>query len=594
MQTATETVAEIPPSPLSGLQISRLQQALDGLTQEQLNWASGYLAGQAAATAPLQPAANEGSSITILFATQGGNARNVAESLAANATELGLSPNLQAVENYRPKDLAKERLLIITISTQGEGEPPESARELFKYLKSKRAAQLPELKYAIFGLGDSSYEFFCQAAKELDQLLQQLGATSLVPRVDADIDFHALTTKWNEEVLQQAEALIPKEQARVIPIQRTQSAIQYDRNHPYQAELLERRRITTDDALSEVHHLVLETDPQAIKYLAGDAIGLFFKNQPALVEEILDKTGLTGNHEVELQGEKLLLSQALSEKLELTQLHPLVVKAWASRTDSQQLNALSDESDKLRHYCQDRQLIDLLSDYPAEIDAEGLVKLLHPQQPRLYSIASSPGAYEDEIHLTVSTLRYKAQGRNHLGGASGYLTQRIEEGNAIDIFLAQNNNFRLPRDDQTPIIMIGAGTGIAPYRAFLQERESRGSQGRNWLLFGNRHFHRDFLYQSDWIKYRDSGLLDRISVAFSRDQAERIYVQDRLLEEGAEIYAWLQEGAQIYVCGGIEMERAVSNALTQIWSTHANTSNETAQEAIDSIRAQGRYLKDVY
>jgi sulfite reductase (NADPH) flavoprotein alpha-component len=594
MQSASEIGAEIPPSPLSGLQISRLQQALDGLTQEQLNWASGFLAGQAAATTPLQPAANEAREITILYATQGGNARSVAESLAANATNLGLSPRLLAVEAYRPRDLAKERLLIIAISTQGEGEPPESARELFKYLKSKRAAQLPELKYAIFGLGDSSYEFFCQSAKELDQLLQQLGATSLIPRVDADVDFHSLTRSWNEELLQQVEALIPKEQARVIPIQRTQSTVQYDRNHPYQAALLERRRITTDDALSEVHHLVLETDPQAIKYQAGDAVGLFFNNQPELVEEILDKTGLTARYDVELPGEKLTLSQALSERLELTQLHPLVVKAWASHSDSEALSQLSRESDKLRQYCQDRQLIDLLSDYPAEIDADSLVSLLHPQQPRLYSIASSPTAHEDEVHLTVSTLRYNAQGRDHLGGASGYLTQRIEEGDSLGIYLAQNNSFRLPQDEQTPIIMIGAGTGIAPYRAFLQERESRGRQGENWLLFGNRHFHRDFLYQSDWIKYRDSGLLDRISVAFSRDQTERIYVQDRLLDEGAEIYAWLQEGAQIYVCGGIEMEKAVSQSLTQVWQTHANTSDELAQEAIDSLRAQGRYLKDVY
>ncbi|MCU7845906.1 MAG: flavodoxin domain-containing protein [Candidatus Thiodiazotropha sp. (ex Monitilora ramsayi)] len=594
MQIAAETVTESPVSPLTGLQISRLQQALEGLTPEQLNWASGYLAGRADHVSRIEPAVIESQAITILYATHGGNARSVAESLAANATKRGFSPRLLSVDEYRPRDIGKEKLLIIAISTQGEGEPPESARELFKYLSSNRAAALPKLKYAVFGLGDSSYEYFCKAAKDLDRLLQQHGAHNLVERVDADVDFETLTPDWNRTVLKHLEELFPADQARIIPIQASQASVQYDRNHPYPAALLERRRITTDDAVSEVHHLAMEIDTDAIQYLPGDALGLYFRNSPELIDEILARTELSGDAGIDLRGETLPLSQALCERLELTQLHPSVAKAWASHTNSDQLNALSDDSEKLRRYCHERQFVDLLTEYPASVGANELVDLLHTQQPRLYSIASSQSAYEDEIHLTVSTLRYRTIGREHLGGASGYLTRHINEGDNLGIYIAENGGFRLPKDGDTPIIMIGAGTGVAPYRAFLQEREALGSQGRNWLFFGSRHFHRDFLYQADWIKYRKDGLLNRISVAFSRENTERIYVQNRILDEGAELHAWLQDGAHLYVCGGLEMEKAVYQSLKEVLRVHGGVNAETAGERIESLRSQGRYLRDVY
>jgi sulfite reductase (NADPH) flavoprotein alpha-component len=593
MEVAINNTEPFPAHPLDDLQLSRLQQALEGLNSEQLVWASGYLAALASYQPKLKPAANESPTLTVLYATQSGNARSVAEQLADQLQESGYSPRLVSAENYRPRDLAKEKLLIVVISTQGEGEPPESAYGLFKHLESKRSASLSDLHYAIFGLGDSSYDQYCEAGKTLDRLLDEHGAKRLLDRVDADVDFQQQAETWQQQIQQQVKQHQPEDQARVIPLQRA-APVRYDRNNPYQAELLERRRITTDDALSEVHHLSFEIDPQAIRFQPGDALGLYFRNDQALIEELLSLTSLCGETKVAIGGDELSLNQALSERLELTQLHPSVVKAWSSLADNPSLSDLSNDIEPLRKFVSDRQFIDLVSAFPAEVDAQGLVKLLHHQQSRLYSIASSQQAIEDEIHLTVATLQYQSHGRNHLGGASGDLTQRLKESERLGVYVVENPSFRLPQSTDSAVIMIGAGTGIAPYRAFLQQQESLGSHHRNWLVFGNRHFHRDFLYQTDWLNYRKSGLLDRISLAFSRDNRERTYVQARLYEEGAELYHWLQEGAHLYVCGGVEMERGVNQSLLAIAQTHGGHDEASAADYIESLRTQGRYQRDVY
>jgi sulfite reductase (NADPH) flavoprotein alpha-component len=564
------------------------------LNNEQLVWASGYLAGLGAVQPAAGKAVNQVPGVTILYATQGGNARSVAQTLAENASAHGLALRLVSAERYRPKELVKERLLVVVISTQGEGEPPESAHELFKYFQGKRVPQLENLKYAIFGLGDSSYDRFCQAARDLDELLEKQGAQALLGRVDADVDFQQHSVSWQGEILQILEKQQPPDQAAIIPLQRGPLTVRYDRDNPFQAELLERRRITTTDAVCNVQHISLGIDPQVISYRPGDALGLFFRNDPALVEELLALTGLAAGTSVSLNGERMSLAEALGQRLELTQLHPNVVKAWAALGGHAELETLSRDGDKLRHFVGDRQFIDLPLCYPTEVDAQGLVELLYSQQPRLYSIASSQAAYEDEIHLSIAALHYRGHGRDYLGGASGYLTQRIDEGDSLAVYVVENACFKLPQSPDTPIIMIGAGTGIAPYRAFLQEREARGAAGKSWLLFGNRHFHRDFLYQTDWLNYRKTGLLERISLAFSRDEGEHAYVQTRLYEERAEVYRWLQEGAQLYVCGGVEMAHGVHQSLLAIAQDQGGLQEESAVEYIESLREQGRYQRDVY
>ena len=599
MQNAAQVALEAAEHPIDASRLTQLTQAVQGLDPQQLSWASGYLAGlgaQAQAQSQLpSTATSDARPMTILYASAGGNARAVAESLADGATQRGLSPALFSVEQYRPRDLAKERLLVVVISTQGEGEPPENARELFRFLNAKKAPSLDGLQFAVFGLGDSSYELFCQAGRDLDKRLQALGARPLLERVDADVDFDRPAGDWYGEVLAGAEKAYPDDEARVFPIApQAAQAPRYDRHHPYQATLLESRRITTADATAAVQHLALEIDPAALRYQPGDALGVRVRNDPALVGEILDQTGLAGDSQVQLQDERVSLHEALSAHRELTQLHPRVVTAWAALSGDAQLNALAAQREQLRLFAAERQFIDLLSAYPAEIDADGLVALLQPLQPRLYSIASSQAVYSDEVHLAVATLQFRAFGRDHLGAASGYLNHRLEEGDPQAVYVAENPGFRLPEDGDTPIIMVGAGTGVAPYRAFLQQRQAAGDHGRNWLVFGNRHFHRDFLYQSDWIRFREQGVLQRASLAFSRDGARRSYVQDRLREEGAEVFRWLQDGARLYVCGALGMERAVRQRVQAIARQQGGLDEDGAAAYVEELQAQGRYLKDVY
>lgn len=589
-QATTQTAA-----PLDGFQLSRLAQAVEGLGRDQLLWASGYLAGLGTSRLPASNVAADTPGLTILYASVGGNARAVAETLAEDARARGLTPRLVSADRYRVRELARERLLYVVISTQGEGEPPEAAHELFRHLTGRKPPQLDQLEYAIFGLGDSSYEFFNQAAKDLDRHFSALGATAVTARVDADVDYQASTDDWYAQVLKIAEKTRPADEAQVIPLQRQPStSVRHDRRNPFEAEVLDRRLITTDDAIAEVHHLVLGIDEDTVRYQPGDALGVLFHNDRQVVDEVLALTGLDGDVRVTVQGQSLHLQEALRSHLELTQLHPTVVGRWADTIDDAELRALRDDKAALRAFAAEREVVDLLQAYPGGPDADTLVGLLQPLQPRLYSIASSQAETPDEVHLTVATVHYDAFGRHHLGGASGHLTRRIEQGEVQAVYVAENNGFRLPEDDDVPVIMIGAGTGIAPFRAFLQERAARGAAGHHWLVFGNRHFHRDFLYQSEWIEHRAAGRLQCVSLAFSRDSDDGPYVQDRLREEGGELYRWLQQGAQLYVCGSLAMERAVRETLQSVVAEHAGLDADAAHEFIEDLQSQGRYQRDAY
>ncbi len=592
MSTAVRAQASQPNGLLDEPQLSRLAQAIADLSSEQLLWASGYLAALSNPANAVQPIAQPG--LTILYASQTGNARGVAERLADGAAERGLQARLVSAEDYRPRELLKEKLLYVVISTQGEGEPPESAFELFRYLNVGKAPDLSGLQYAIFGLGDSSYEFFCQAAKDLDERFAVLGGTAVAERVDADVDYDKAAQSWQTQVLHEAERQLPTADAIVVPLQPVRTTPRHDRGHPYVAEVVENRRITTHNALSSVHHIALDIDASALSYQPGDALGVYFNNAPALVERIIAAGGLTASHAVQVDDATMPLEDALYRHLELSQLHPSVIKAWAALAGGESLQRLCADGQGLRDYAASRQVIDLLTEHPAGIDAQQLVDALQALQPRLYSIASSQALYPDELHLTVAKLSYEIGSEPRLGGASGYLTERLSTGEALPVYVAQNTAFRLPDDPDVPVIMIGAGTGIAPFRAFLQQREASGVTGRQWLVFGNRHFHRDFLYQTDWLAHRKAGRLDRISLAFSRDSDDRPYVQRRLMDEGKEVYRWLDDGARIYVCGGLAMEKAVQASLAEIAQVHAGLGDDAAHAFVDELRSQGRYLKDVY
>jgi sulfite reductase (NADPH) flavoprotein alpha-component len=601
-------------APLPGLSLRRLTQAVRGFSSEQLLWSSGYLAGLAAARAsprweqdfgPVPAQAEAGTAqparLTILYASQTGNARGLAEALGRQAEARQLSHRVVSVADYQPRDLKRERLVVFVVSTQGEGEPPESAQGLYRFLNGKGAPRLADLDYGVFGLGDSSYEHFCQAARDLDRRLAELGARRLLERVDADLDYQPIYAGWSPAALDRVAAeLEPRpvgggqvRDAEIVPL-RAHTQARHDRVHPYRARVLDNRPLTTPDAVAEVRHLVLGMDSRALAYAPGDSIGVRFRNDPALVTQVLAATGLDGESAVTLDEESLALADVLATRLELTRLHPSVVCAWTGLQGDPALGALVGDGEALRGYCRQHQVIDLVTQYPARPQAQQLAGLLQPIQPRLYSIASAPAEYDDEVHLAVSVLRYRVKGQDRLGGASGFLAERLAEGDPLDCYVAENPSFRLPIDGDTPLILVGAGTGIAPFRAFLQQRAARGDRGCTWLIFGNRHFRRDFLYQADWLRLRKAGVLHRFSPAFSRDSSERIYVQDRLRAEGAELWRWLAEGARIYCCGCPAMETAVRETLAAVARDQGALSGNAALEFVEDLRRDGRYLRDTY
>lgn len=616
---APSEAADPVPTPVNGLALQRLTQAIRGFTGDQLLWSSGYLAGLAAAR--VASAAEPGASpalaaapavrLTILYASQTGNARAVAEALGRQAAARRLAHRVVSAADYRPRDLAKEHLVLLVASTQGEGEPPESAAELHRFLQGPGAPSLSRLAYGVFGLGDSSYEHFCKAAVDFDRRLEELGARRLLARVDADLDFRSVSEGWIPLALERVERELPVpghgqgqvqghvqgqvqgREADVVPL-RAAIPVRHDRDRPYRAIVLDQRPIVTADAVTEVRHLALAIDPQAISYAPGDSLGVRFRNDPALVGQVLAATALTAETPVDLGSDTLALSEALTARLELTRLHPGVVSAWSRIAGDPGLAALVEDREALRRWCRTRQVIDLVQAHPARPDGPTLVGLLQPIAPRLYSIASSQAETEDEVHLAVGVLRYRVDGQGRVGGASGFLSARVGEGDALEVFVAENPQFRLPQDGDTPIVLVGAGTGVAPFRAFLQQRAATGDRGRNWLVFGNRHQVRDFLYQTDWLRLRKAGLLHRFSPAFSRDGPRRVYVQDRLRTEGAELWRWLDQGARIYVCGATAMEAAVREALVGIARDHGGLSEADARDYPETLRQDGRYLRDTY
>ncbi|WP_213997672.1 assimilatory sulfite reductase (NADPH) flavoprotein subunit [Arsukibacterium sp.] len=593
-------------SPLSEQQVQQLQGLVSQLNPIQQAWVSGYLAASAQlaggqAVAPAAAAATS-ATLTIVYGSQTGNARHVAEALAGLAKAKNIAAKVVDLADYKSSQLKNEQYLIIVTSTYGEGEPPENAVSFYNFLFSKKAPKVPQLKFAVLGLGDTSYEFFCKTAADFDERLAELGGQRLQARADLDVDYDAAASSWNNALIKVVEpefASAPSAQVINWPGQAaTAPASQYTKQQPFAAELYTNQKITGRDSTKDVRHIEISLEGAGLTYQPGDALGLYFNNDPALVAELLSLTTLEGTAEVSLSNQSLSLLDALTEQLELTQSYPAFVEKYAAASGNDALQQLAADKTALRAYLTDRQIIDIVRDYPvtdSPITAQQLVDALRKQQPRLYSIASSQAEVEEEVHLTVAVVRYDAFGQPHLGGASGYLAERLAEGDKVRVFIEHNNNFRLPANDDTPVIMIGPGTGIAPFRAFLQERDARGASGKNWLFFGNPHFTQDFLYQVELQGYLKQGLLSKLDVAFSRDSAQKVYVQDKLRKHAAEVYQWLEQGAHVYICGDANrMAKDVHQALLDIVQQHGSKNAEQAQQYLDELRVAKRYQKDVY
>ena len=578
-----------------------LTAALDSLSPLQLAWLSGYCWARADGGALPTVAATDATSaasaepappplaVTVLSASQTGHAREVADKLHAALAEQGINAKRISAADYKPKTIADEQVLLLVTSTQGEGEPPEEALSLHRLLFGKKAPPLPALRFAVCGLGDSSYPDFCQAGKDFDTRLAELGGERLAPRADCDVDYQATAAAWIADLVPRLAALQPAA-PRTPTAAAPATPAAYDRDHPFTAPLLARQKITGRHSTKDVRHIELDLAGSGINYQAGDALGVWCENDPARVDAILAALKLDG---VTVIDGKTLREQLIRER-EISQNTPQFVQGYAALAKSADLDA-EIATHGAAPYAANTPLDAIVARYPAAITAEQLLTLLRPLTPRLYSIASAPEEVGEEVHLTVGVLHYEHDGKAYSGAASGYLGERLPEDGAARVFVEPNPNFRLPDDPQAAIIMIGNGTGIAPFRAFMQARVAREAPGKNWLVFGNPHFTEDFLYQTEWQGWQKDGFLHRYSLAWSRDQAEKVYVQDKLREEAANVWQWLKDGAYVYVCGdAARMAKDVERALLDIIAGEGGMDADAAADYLDELRQARRYQRDVY
>jgi len=608
-------------------------EALEQFEQQELSWLSGYCAGLAkgrqneednrstslSSELPALDNTSSGASslisdtvatVQILYASQTGNAKAVAENLFDSfknnyANNPRLEFGIENTNNFKPKSLASKQLLILVASTHGEGEPPDDAIEFLEQLKGKRAPNLNGVQHAVLGLGDSSYEFFCQTGKDFEQQLNKLGSTALVERVDCDLDYETQVEQWISDLNEKALSLIGDElvQKSGAASAQPQSVVAAEKHvsksNPYTASILANQQITASDSDKRVHHIELSIEDSEISYLPGDGVGIWAKNDSKTVDEILKLSGLRKQQQVEYKGQQFEVYDLLLERLEISLISKDFVKNYyeiAKQKAAANVERLKDIlSTSFSDFVKHNQVADVLSVAPIELEAQQLVDLLKPIKPRVYSIASSQQANPDEIHITVKLVANKNDKTVRKGTASRFLIEELQEDQEVMIYIEENHRFRLPEADRD-ILMVGPGTGIAPFRAFLQEREEQNATGKNWLFFGNSHFNSEFLYQLELQSYLKSGVLNQLSLAFSRDQAEKVYVQDKMRENATSIWQWIdQQKAHFYVCGDMNfMAKDVEQTLLEIIQSHGNFSLEQANDYLKELRKTGRYQRDVY
>ncbi|WP_195536208.1 assimilatory sulfite reductase (NADPH) flavoprotein subunit [Bacillus paralicheniformis] len=602
-------------SPFNQEQAELLNRLLPTLTASQKAWLSGYLAAvqtadaaaaletlpaEAPAASPAQSVSKE---VTILFGSQTGNAQGLAENAAKTLTERGFQVTVSAMSDFKPNQLKKLKNLLIVVSTHGEGDPPDNALSFHEFLHGRRAPKLDDFRYSVLALGDTSYEFFCQTGKEFDQRLGELGGTRLHPRVDCDLDYDEPAAAWLEGVIsslnegqEQGASSAP---AQTAAPQAAGGETVYSRKNPFRAEVLENLNLNGRGSNKETRHLELSLEGSGLTYEPGDALGIFPENDPELVDMLLAELKWDPNATVTVdQGENLSLKEALTSYYEITVLTKKFIQQAAELIANEKLRELvaQENADQLKAYIAGRDLIDFVQDFgPIAVAPQDFVSILRKIPPRLYSIASSFAANPDEVHLTIGAVRYNTHGRDRKGVCSVLCAERLQPGDTLPVFIQPNKNFKLPENPEAPIIMVGPGTGVAPFRSFMQEREETGAPGKSWMFFGDQHFVTDFLYQTEWQKWLSDGVLTKMDVAFSRDTEEKVYVQHRMLEHSKELFEWLEEGATFYVCGDKNnMAKDVQNALLEIIEKEGGKSREEAEAYLAEMKKQKRYQRDVY
>jgi sulfite reductase (NADPH) flavoprotein alpha-component len=584
--------------PLSPEVEQKILDLIQPLSDEGLLWLSGYIAGfrRARGALPSVEKTTPPLTLTIAYGSQTGHSADLAEKMAKKAQSLGFHARAIDLAQYKRTELAKEQYFILITSTHGDGEPPDNARAFYDFLMSKRAPQLQHLHYAVLALGDSTYPNFCKAGKDFDARLEALGAKRLIPRADLDVDYEESAKVWMEKLFQ----ALPKPTERKTPMaflpEEQKAGKSYSKDVPFQAEILANINLNGRGSNKETHHIEISLAGSEIAFEPGDAMGVLPKNNPSIAKEIIERLNVQSDTPVMTAKGEVPLLEAMIHHYDITIPTFKFLQNYAELVQDTNLRELVAEGEaSVRSYITQRHIIDILHEVPPKnISAQTFNDLLRPLAPRLYSIASSLKSYPEEAHLTVALLRYELGAKARLGVASSYLAN-TPEGELVPVFIETNRNFRMPQDTSAPIIMVGPGTGIAPFRAFMQEREAIGASGKNWLFFGEQHFTTDFLYQVEWQKYLKDGLLTRLDVAFSRDQEEKIYVQHRMLERKKDLYAWLEDGAYFYVCGDASrMAKDVEQALLQIIQSESGKDEDFANEYIANLRAEKRYQRDVY
>ena len=596
-------------SPFNQEQAELLNRLLPTLTESQKVWLSGFLAASDsafAAKAGEVPEQNKiqaiSKEITILFGSQSGNAQGLAKKAGKTLEGSGFQVTVSSMSDFKPNNLKKLQNLLIIASTHGDGEPPDNALSFHEFLNSKRAPKLEGLHFSVLALGDSSYELFCKTGKDFDQRLEELGGVRIYPRFDCDVDFEEPAAEWLEGVLNSLKEAHSgsacSEQPALAADQEVES--EHSRTNPFRAEILENINLNGRGSNKETHHLELSLEGSGLTYQPGDAVGIYPENDPALVENLLRELPWNPEETVTInkQGDVHSLKEALSSYYEITVLtKPLLEKiGQLTNNDAFHDYLASGNEEKLKGYIDGRDLLDFVRDFRAwGGSAQEFVSVLRKIPARLYSIASSISASPEEVHLTIGTVRYDSHGRERKGVCSTLCSERLEPGDTLPIFIQHNANFKLPDNPETPIIMVGPGTGAAPFRSFMQEREEIGASGKSWMFFGDQHFRTDFLYQTEWQKWIANGVLTKMDVAFSRDTDQKVYVQNRMLENSKELYAWLQDGASVYICGDEKnMARDVHNTLLEIIQTEGGMNRDKAEEYLADMQQQKRYQRDVY
>ncbi len=533
----------------------------------------------------------------VMYGSRTGNSRAAAELARDYAAYLGMQCQLADLNTLNPEDFSVVKNILLAVSTHGEGDPPTVVENFYHFMHSNQAPSMEKVKFSVLALGDSSYKDFCKTGNDFRKRFLELGATEISPMVECDIDYEENAKSWARKAVEAFENILPArgvEPGKVFSFEINKRESDFE--NAFYAKVLKKKLLTHPGYPKRTIHLELSMESFNEEFYPGDSFGIYLNNARQLADKLIKVMNFDKSAVVTSGIQKKLLKDALVTNYEITMLTPVVLEKYAKLTNNSKLNNLVADPEKSEKYCKDRDVVDMVQDFPAPVDHNDFLPLLRNLAPRLYSVASSPQALPGQLHLTVGLVEYSVNGRNHMGVSSTFFSDRVEEGDSIPLALEANEKFRLTEDSNKPIIMIATGTGIAPFRAFLQERNHKGAKGENWLFFGDRHQESDFLYKNELLDYQSSGLLTRLNTAFSRDSDKKVYVQDHLFAHRKEIFHWIQnKDAVIYLCGNKRtMGRDVKTCLEKIVATQGKLTPDESKEYLRKMKADKRYQMDLY